>query len=165
MSKRIALYPGSFDPPTRGHLDLIERAGRMFDQVIVAVAANIRKAGLFTVEERLEMLRDMVRDMPDVTVTQFDTLSVEFARKHGAIAIIRGLRVMSDFEYELTLAINNRKLNPEVDTVCLMPSEPYVFLSSSMVKEIASFGGDLGCSVAPEVEARLREKLRQARLE
>ncbi|MBP8128177.1 MAG: pantetheine-phosphate adenylyltransferase [Candidatus Hydrogenedentes bacterium] len=160
MSERVALYPGSFDPPTRGHLDLIERAGRMFDRVIVAIAANIRKTGLFSVEERLEMLREMVRDMPAVTVTQFDSLSVEFARRHNAIAIIRGLRVMSDFEYELTLAINNRKLNPEVDTVCLMPSEPYVFLSSSMVKEIASFGGDLGCSVTPEVEKRLRDKLR-----
>ena len=159
MSERTALYPGSFDPPTLGHLDLIKRATRMFDHIIVAVASNIRKSGLFTVEERLEMLREMVRDLPMVEVTWFDTLSVEFARQHGAIAVIRGLRVLSDFEYELTLAINNRKLNPEVDTVCLMPSEPYVFLSSSMVKEIAGFGGDISCSVTKEVAARLLERL------
>lgn len=159
MSMRVALYPGSFDPPTLGHLDLIRRAANLFDRVIVAVATNIRKTGLFTIEERTEMLCEMVCDIPTVEITQFGTLSVDFARQCGASVIIRGLRVLSDFEYELTLAINNRKLNPAIDTVCLMPSEPFVFLSSTMVKEIAGFGGDISCSVTPAIAERLNRKL------
>ena len=155
----VAVYPGSFDPPTLGHLDLIQRASRLFDKVIIGVARNIGKKALFTTDERVEMLREMVCEIPRIEVCGFETLTVDFARACGARVIIRGLRVLSDFEYELTLAINNRKLNPDVDTVCLMPSEPYAFLSSTMVKEIAIFGGDIGCSVTPRVADLVRAKL------
>jgi pantetheine-phosphate adenylyltransferase len=159
MDERVAIYPGSFDPPTLGHVDLIERAGRIFDRVIVAVACNEAKTALFTDSERVEMLRELVQGLPNIEISQFYGLSVEFARKHGAIALIRGLRAVSDFEYELSLAINNQKLNPDIDTVCLMPSEPYLFLSSRMVKEIAAFNGRIDHYVTPAVERRLRAKL------
>lgn len=157
--ERIAVYPGSFDPPTLGHLDLIQRAGRLFDRVVIGVALNIGKSALFTTDERVDMLREMVREIPRIEVCSFETLTVDFARACGARVIIRGLRVLSDFEYELTLAINNRKLNPGIDTVCLMPAEPYAFLSSTMVKEIALFGGDIACSVTPRVAELVRAKL------
>lgn len=158
MSERIAIYPGSFDPPTLGHLDLIQRAAKIFDKVIVAVARNSEKTGLFTVSERIDMLREMVSDIPQVEVDHFHGLTVDFAKERDAVALIRGLRVVSDFEFELTMAINNHKLNPEVDTVCLMPSEPYLFLSSRLVREIAGFGGTVSHYVTPEVEARLKDK-------
>jgi len=158
MPDRIAVYPGSFDPPTLGHLDLIQRAASIFRRVIVAVAKNDAKRGLFTVPERIEMLQELVRGMPNVEVDQFEGLTVDFAAQHNAAAIIRGLRVMSDFEFELTLAINNRKLNDAVDTICLMSSEEYLFLSSRQVKEIASFGGKIDHYVTPEVERRIRAK-------
>ncbi len=159
MSERIALYAGSFDPPTLGHLDLIKRAVTIFDQVIVAVACNDQKKGLFSVEERVEMLSEMTADLTGVSVRHFRGLTVEYARDNGAIALIRGLRAISDFEFELSLAINNKKLNPHVDTVCLMPSESYLFLSSRQVKEIVNFGGSVCHYVTPQVEARLIEKL------
>lgn len=162
MSSRIAIYPGSFDPPTLGHLDLIERASQIFDKVVVAVAINVSKQNLFSVEERMDMLREMVDPIGNVEVDQFEGLSVDFARRRGAIALIRGLRVVSDFEFELTMAINNHKLNEEVDTVCLMPSEPYLFLSSRLVKEIAGFGGSVSHYVTPEVDRLLQAKLKQA---
>ena len=158
MSDRIAIYPGSFDPPTLGHLDLIQRASKIFDKVIVAVARNNEKTSLFTVTERIEMLREMVADIPQVEVDHFHGLTVDFAKERNAIALIRGLRVVSDFEFELTMAINNHKLNADVDTVCLMPSEPYLFLSSRLVREIAGFGGTVSHYVTPEIEARLKEK-------
>ncbi len=161
MNERIALYAGSFDPPTRGHLDLIQRAAKIFDGVIVGVACNEAKAALFTVEERVEMIEEMVEGIPNVTVNQFYGLTVEYARSQNAIALIRGLRVISDFEFELSMAINNQKLNPSVDTVCLMPSEPYLFLSSRQVKEIAHFGGSVSHYVTPKVETRLFKKLAQ----
>jgi pantetheine-phosphate adenylyltransferase len=161
MPERIAIYPGSFDPPTLGHLDLIERASKIFDRIIVAVARNVAKAALFSEEERVEMLRHMVERIGNVEVDTFEGLSVDFARSRGAVALIRGLRVVSDFEFELTMAINNHKLNPEVDTVLLMPSEPYLFLSSRLVKEIAGFGGTVSHYVTPEVDARLHAKLKQ----
>ncbi len=157
--QRIAVYPGSFDPPTLGHLDLIQRATQLFDKVVIGVARNIGKKALFSTEERVAMLEQMVHHLPGVEVSRFETLTVDFARGQGACAIIRGLRVLSDFEFELTLAINNRKLNPEVDTVCLMPSEPYAFLSSTMVKEIAAFGGDFSSTVTPEVAEKLKAKI------
>jgi len=160
MSERIALYPGSFDPPTLGHVDLIQRAARIFDKVIVAVARNEAKTGLFSVLERMEMLEELVRGIPNVSVDQFFGLTVDFARARHAIALIRGLRVISDFEFELSLAINNQKLAPDIDTVCLMPSEPYLFLSSRQVKEIAGFGGKISHYVTPAVEQRIREKLK-----
>ncbi|HOH43823.1 MAG TPA: pantetheine-phosphate adenylyltransferase [Candidatus Hydrogenedentes bacterium] len=160
MSEKIALYAGSFDPPTLGHLDLIERASKIFDRLIVAVANNDQKTALLSVPERMELLRGMTRSMDRVEIDQFEGLTVEYAREKKAVALIRGLRVVSDFEFELSLAINNQKLNPEVDTVCLMPSEPYLFLSSRQVKEIARFGGRISHYVTPEVEKCLREKLR-----
>jgi pantetheine-phosphate adenylyltransferase len=159
MPERIAVYAGSFDPPTLGHLDLIQRAASMFDKIVVAVARNDQKTGLFTVSERVDMLNEMIDGMPNVTVANFTGLTVFFARDVGACALIRGLRVVSDFEFEMTMAINNHKLNPKVDTVCLMPSEPFLFLSSRLVREIASFGGSVSHYVTPAVERRLTEKL------
>ncbi len=161
MADRIAVYPGSFDPPTFGHIDLIQRAAKMFDTLIVAVARNSEKAGLFTVEERIEMLTDIVKTYSNVEVTSFRGLTAEFARQRNAIALVRGLRVVSDFEYEITMAIANQKLNPTIDTVCLMPSESYLLLSSRIVREIALFGGSLKDFVPKDVEERLLEKLKR----
>ena len=161
MSERLAIYPGSFDPPTLGHLDLIERAVKIFDRVIVAIAVNREKSGLFTVDERVEMLQELLVHLPQVSVEHFMGLTVNFAQQKKAVALIRGLRVVSDFEFELTMAINNHKLAPEVETVNLMPSEPYLFLSSRLVKEIAAFGGALSHFVSPSVERRLQDKFRQ----
>jgi pantetheine-phosphate adenylyltransferase len=158
MPNHVALYPGSFDPPTLGHLDLIQRASNIFHKVIVAVAHNDAKSSMFTMEERIEMLEELVQGMSNVEVGHFVGLTVDYAQKCKAISIIRGLRVMSDFEYELSLAMNNRKLNPDVDTVCLMSSEPYLFLSSRQVKEIARFGGRISHYVTPEVERRIFAK-------
>ena len=158
MTERIAIYPGSFDPPTLGHLDLIERAVNIFDHVIVAIAMNNEKIGLFSVEERMEMLQELVSHVPRVSIEHFRGLTVQFAQEKGAVALIRGLRVVSDFEFELTMAINNHKLAPEIDTVNLMPSEPYLFLSSRLVKEIAAFGGNLSHFVSPAVGERLKAK-------
>ncbi len=160
MTDRIALYAGSFDPPTLGHFDLIARATKIFDKVIVAVACNDQKIGMFTVEERMEMLVEMTVSLPQVVVEAFNGLTVDYARQSGAIALIRGLRAISDFEFELSMAINNQKLNPHVDTVCLMPSEPYLFLSSRQVKEIVRFGGSVSHYVTPAVEARLVNKMK-----
>ena len=159
MSERIALYPGSFDPPTLGHFDLIHRARRIFDRVVVAIAINEAKTALFTVEERIQMLKEELNGIAGIEVTSFNGLSVEFAKKCGAQALIRGLRVVSDFEFELSLAINNQKLDPTIDTVCLMPSEPYLFLSSRQVKEIVSFGGSVSHYVSPKIEQKLRNRL------
>lgn len=162
MPERTAVYPGSFDPPTFGHIDLIKRAKKMFTNLIVAVAQNPRKKYMFTAEERCEMLRKITADIPDIEITSFCGLTAEFARERGAIAIVRGIRAMSDFEFEMTLAVTNQKLNPEADTVCLMPSEPHFFLSSRMVKEIAAFGGDTSQFVPPEVGEHLKRKLGQS---
>ncbi len=159
MADRIAVYPGSFDPPTFGHIDLIDRAAKIFDSLIVAVARNSDKAGLFSVDERIEMLTKIVNERPNVEVTSFQGLTAEFARQRNAIALVRGLRVVSDFEYEITMAIANQKLNPTIDTVCLMPSENYLLLSSRIVREIAMFGGSLKDFVPEEIEERLMEKL------
>lgn len=159
MTERVAVYPGSFDPLTRGHLDLIQRATRIFDRVIVAVATNNAKQCLFTVDERLAMLEEHTREYERAEVAHFRGLTVDFAREQGACAIIRGLRVISDFEFELSMAINNEKLNPGIDTVLLTPSEPYLYLSSRLVKELVEHGGPVSHYVTPSVEARLREKL------
>jgi pantetheine-phosphate adenylyltransferase len=157
--ENLALYPGTFDPPTFGHLDLIGRASRMFDRIVVAVAVNNVKACLFSVDERMEMLEEIVAEFSNVTVSSFHGLTVDYARELGAVAIVRGLRAISDFEFELTMAITNQKLNPHVDTVCLMPSEPYLFLSSRLVKEIAEFGGDVS-SFLPEIsKKRLKDRM------
>ena len=160
MRERVAVYPGSFDPPTNGHLDLIQRASALFDRLIVAVATNTDKQGLFPVDERLEMLTAITRDIPNVKVASFVGLTAEFARECNAVAVVRGLRVMSDFEFELTMAITNQKLNPSLETVCLMPSEPHLFLSSRIVREIARFNGDLSELVPPQIEPAIRKRCR-----
>lgn len=159
MSERVALYPGSFDPPTYGHLDLIQRATHIFDKLVVAIAMNRSKDSLFTTEERLDMLRALTADQPKVEVTSFPGLTAEFAGQCGAVAILRGLRAISDFEFEHSMALTNRKINPNVDTVCLMPSEAYLFLSSRVVKEIARFGGEVESFVPPLVAQRLYARL------
>lgn len=158
MPERVAVYPGSFDPPTFGHLDLIERAVNMFHHVIVAVATNNEKSSLFTVAERVELLTALTRDIPGVEVTSFTGLTAEFATERKAVAIVRGLRAISDFEYEHGMAVTNKKLSPSVDTVCLMPSEPYLFISSRVVKEIARYRGDVSHFVPEIVAAKLYEK-------
>jgi len=159
MSERVALYPGSFDPPTFGHLDLIERAIKIFPRLIVAVVRNDSKQSLFSIEERVTMLHEVLKNRPQIEIVSFNGLTADFARERGAVAIIRGLRAVSDFEYEHSMALTNRKLNPDVDTVCLMPSEPYLFLNSSIVKEVARYGGDVSHAVPPFVAGQLLKKL------
>jgi len=159
MPERIAVYPGSFDPPTFGHLDLIERATKIFHHLIVAVTRNDSKQSLFSIEERVAMLHEILKDNPRIEIVSFAGLTADFARERGAAAIVRGLRAISDFEYEYSMALTNRKLNPDVDTVCLMPSEPYLFLSSRIVKEVARYNGDVSYAVPPFVAEQLRKKL------
>jgi pantetheine-phosphate adenylyltransferase len=155
---RRAVYPGSFDPVTNGHLDVIERAARLFDEVIVAVAVNSEKTGLFSFEERVELLRGVLADRPNIRVTRFEGLLVDFTRSQGARAVIRGLRAISDFEFEFQMALMNRKLEPEIETLFLMPKEEYTYLSSRIVKEIARLGGNVAAFVPDSVAAALREK-------
>jgi len=152
----IALYPGTFDPITTGHSDLVRRATRVFDKVIVAIAANPAKKPLFNLDERVAMARAVLDDLPSVSVVGFDTLLIECVRQHKARVILRGLRAVSDFEYEFQLAGMNRRLDPEVETVFMTPSEREMFVSASLVKEIAALGGD----VSPFVHARVMEALR-----
>jgi pantetheine-phosphate adenylyltransferase len=155
---RRAIYPGSFDPITNGHLDVIERASKLFDEVIVAVAHNVEKQPLFTLEERLEILRNIIGQRPSVRIGQFDGLLVDFALAENATAVIRGLRAVSDFEFEFQMALMNRKLQGSVETIFLMPKEDYTYLSSRLVKEIARLGGDVSKFVPADVARALREK-------
>ena len=160
MSKRrIAVYPASFDPITNGHLDLIERASRLFDELVVAVAENVEKKGLFTVDERIEMIQGVLGDRPNIRVDVIRTLLVDYARKQGAGIVIRGLRALSDFEYEFEMALMNSHLYPDLETVFLMTSERWFYVSSSRLREIVSFGADVSEFVPPIVNQRLREKL------
>ncbi len=160
MSKRrIAVYPASFDPITNGHLDLIDRASGLFDELIVAVAENVEKKGLFTVDERVEMIQQVVGDRPNIRVDVIRTLLVDYARKHGAGIVIRGLRALSDFEYEFEMALMNSHLSPDLETVFLMTSERWFYVSSSRLREIVSFGADVSEFVPRIVNQRLREKL------
>ncbi len=152
---RIAIYPGSFDPPTKGHDDLIRRSLALADRVIVAVAVNPSKQPLFPVAERLAMLRAMVGDEPRVTFEAFDGLLVDFARKAGASMVVRGLRAVSDFEYEFQMALMNRQLHPSLETVFLVPALDLTYLSSSLVREVARFGGDVSALVHPAVATAL----------
>ena len=162
MSEITAIYPGSFDPITNGHLDLIERGSLLFDRLIVAVLTNLEKSPLFSVEERMEMLRQVTREIERVTVERFSGLLVDYARAKQARAILRGVRAFSDYEYELQMALMNRKLAPEVETVFLMPAESYVYISSRMVKEIFQLGGPVKGLVPALVEERLRRKVHPA---
>lgn len=158
----IAIYPGSFDPFTNGHLDLIERSTHLFDKLIVAVLRNEEKRPLFTVEERQAMLREVLAGYPNVEVDAFDGLLVDFAARKGASVILRGIRAISDYEYELQMALMNRRLHPEIETVFLLASEAYSFISSRLVKEVAALGGSISGLVPAVVEQRLKQKFQGA---
>ena len=154
-----ALYPGTFDPITNGHHDLVRRAVDIFGRVLVAIAANPGKAPLFTVDERVELAREVLRDIPNVEVTGYTGLTVDFARQNGLSVVVRGLRAVSDFEFEFQLALMNRKLNEKVETIFMMPKETYTFISSRMIKEIARLGGDISSFVPTHVGDALRDKV------
>ena len=156
----IAIYPGSFDPPTNGHLDLIERGSKIFDQLVVAVLRNPdKKDPLFTIEERVEMLREVTRGSSNVEVESFNGLLVDYAVRRQARVILRGLRAISDYENEMNMALMNRKLDPNLETVFMMPAVAYTFLSSRLVREVVQLGGDVRGLVPPMVEERLRAKV------
>lgn len=157
----LAIYPGSFDPVTYGHIDVVERALKIFDHLIVAVAHNIEKTPLFTVAERVEMLGTITESMPGVEVGSFRGLLTDFARRNGSRVIVRGLRALSDYDYEFQMALTNRKICDEIETVFLMPSEQYSYLSSRMIKEIAALGGDIG-SFVPAIVARKMKAARKS---
>jgi len=154
-----ALYPGTFDPPTNGHLDLVERGARLFDHLIVAILSNPGKDPLFTAEERVEMLKESTAALKNVSVATFDGLMVEFARKQGVSAVLRGIRAISDYEYEFQMALMNRRIAPEIETVFLQPAGRYSFVSSRMLKEVFSFGGDVSGLVPPNVLKRLHGRM------
>ncbi len=153
-----AIYPGSFDPVTLGHLDVIERASKLFDHLIIAVLGNSAKTPLFSTEERVNMLKEVTKHIPNVEVERFGGLTVDFAKAHDAKAMVRGLRAVTDFEYELQIAQLNHVINPEIDTVFLTTDLKYAYLSSSSVKEVAAYGGDISQFVTPYVEAEVKKK-------
>lgn len=155
---RLAVYPGTFDPITRGHTDIVSRSLSIFDRLVVAVAPNPRKGALLSLEERVELAKIATKEFPNVEVESFNGLLVEYVRQRGAHAIIRGLRAVSDFEHEFQMALLNRKLDERLETVFLMPSEEYSYLTSSIVKELALFNGELEAFLIPEVAKHLREK-------
>jgi len=157
--KRTAIYPGSFDPLTNGHLDVIQRAARLFDRVIVAVAENDSKHPLFTLGERVALVKQAVTKLPNVQTDSFDGLLVEYVAARQAQAIVRGLRAVSDFEFEFQLALMNRKLDENIETIFMMPKDTYTFLSSRIVKEIARLGGDVRAFVPAHVQLALKKKL------
>ena len=157
---RTAIYPGSFDPLTNGHLDVIQRAAKLFDRVIVAVAQNDTKQPLFTLAERLALVRAAIKHLPHVEADSFDGLLIEYAARQKAQAVVRGLRAVSDFEFEFQLALMNRKLNENVEAIFMMPKDTYTFLSSRIVKEIARLGGDVSSFVPPHVKPALTKKLK-----
>jgi len=159
MNTSLAIYPGSFDPVTNGHLDLIERGAKIFGRLIVAVLRNADKQPLFTVDERVEMLREVTRSFPTVEVDVFEGLLVDYARRRGAQVILRGIRAISDYEYELQMALMNRKLELSLEIVFMMPAESYIYLSAHVVREIAQFGRPLTKLVPPIMERRLRTKM------
>ena len=155
---KVAVCPGSFDPLTNGHLDIIERGCAIFDRVVVAVLVNADKTPLFSIEERVDIIREVFHDRPGVEVDTFHGLLVDYARRKGARAIIRGLRAISDFEYEFQMALMNRRLDHTLETVFLMPAEQYTYTSSRLIKEVFRLGGEVGGLVPPVVEDRLRQK-------
>ena len=156
-----AVYPGSFDPVTNGHMDLIQRSSALFDKVVVSILRNAGKVPLFSVEERMDMLEEATRDLKNVSVTSFDGLLVDYVDQMGASVIIRGIRAVSDYEYELQMALMNRRLSSKIETVFMLPAESYSFLSSKLVKEIAQLGGSIQGLVPADVERRLAIKLHQ----
>jgi len=160
MPNITAVYPGTFDPITHGHTDLVQRAARLFDRVIVAVAARSGKAPVFSLDERVGLVREVLAGIDNVQVLSFDTLLADFARAQGAAVIVRGLRAVSDFEYEFQLAGMNRQLAPELETLFLTPAEKYTFISSSLVREIAGLGGDVSAFVHDKVRAALNSRMR-----
>lgn len=156
---RAAIYPGTFDPITNGHLDIIQRAAKIFDRVTVAVTTNPSKKPLFEVSERVQMIRELIAGYPSVEVDSFTGLLVDYVTRKGATAIVRGLRAVSDFEFEFQMALVNRKIAENIETVFLMPNEKYTYLNSTIVKEVATFGGDVSRFVPPEIVVLLKQKL------
>jgi pantetheine-phosphate adenylyltransferase len=156
--EKVAIYPGSFDPITNGHIDMVERGLRLFDKIIVCIMCNPGKETLFTIEERLEMIRESLKKFPNLEIDSFDGLLVDYGAKRNANAILRGMRAVSDFEYEFQLALMNRKLNRKIQTVFLMTGFRWIFTSSSIIKEAARFGGDVTGMVPPMVNQKLKEK-------
>ena len=161
---RTAIYPGSFDPITNGHLDVIQRAAKLFDRVVVAVASNEGKHPLFTQAERLNLVQRAVRKFPNVEADSFDCLLVDYVERRSAQAIVRGLRAVSDFEFEFQLALMNRKLNEHIETIFMMPKDTYTFLSSRIIKEIARLGGDVNSFVPAHVRLALTRKLKERKI-
>ena len=157
-SPRVAIYPGSFDPLTSGHVDIIERGSRIFDQIIVAILSNVEKTPLFSEKERIEILRDVFKGRANVQVETFNGLLVDYAQQKKASVIVRGLRAVSDFEYEFQMALMNRHLAPGIETVFMMPAEQYTYISSRLIKEVFTLGGEITGLVPPVVEEQLRAK-------
>ena len=160
---RIAVYPGTFDPVTYGHIDLIKRASKIFDRVIVAVAHNKSKGVLFSVAERVSMLKDAVRSMENVEIDDFDGLVVKYVKERGSRVMIRGLRMLTDFEYEFQMALTNRKLADDIETIFMMPHQDYSYISSKLIKEAASLGADVGNFIPKKTQDALMKKLKKAR--
>jgi pantetheine-phosphate adenylyltransferase len=159
LNKGAAIYPGSFDPPTNGHLDLIQRGAKIFEELVVAILRNSEKTPMFSVAERLEMLRELTSDLGNVRIDTFDGLMVEYAKSIEATCVLRGIRAISDYEYELQMALMNRKLEPTLETVFMMPADKYSYVSSRLVREVAQAGGKVKDLVPEFVEKKLREKL------
>jgi len=155
----LAVYPGSFDPLTNGHVDIISRGARLFDRIIVSILVNAEKSPLFSMDERVEITREVFKDQPNVEVDTFDGLLVDYVERRNAQVIVRGLRAVSDFEFEFQLALMNQRLNPKIQTVFMMPAEQYTYISSRLIKEVVSLGGRVHGLVPQLVEARLREKI------
>ena len=162
--ERVAVFPGSFDPLTNGHVDIILRGARLFDRIIVAILRNAEKFPLFTTEERIQTVREVFREYPNVEVEAFDGLLVDYAQQREASVIVRGLRAVSDFEFELQMAVMNRRLGPEMETVFMMPAEQYTYVSSRLIKEVFALGGPIAGLVPDVVEIRLREKRDQKKV-
>ena len=154
----LAVYPGSFDPLTNGHVDIITRGARLFDRIVVAILINSEKSPLFTLEERVEIAREVFKDVPNVEVDTFDGLLVDYVDRRGAQVIVRGLRAVSDFEFEFQMALMNQRLKPQIETVFMMPAEQYTYISSRLIKEVFALGGRVNGLVPELVEQRLREK-------